>query len=159
MPSNQTSNYQLSQWSKTDRVKMEDFNADNAKLDANLKAVDSRVDALSAGKAEASALAALTGRVAQLEQSRFYIGGYTGDGKATRTITLPWAPVFMIMFTDFDNYDTAAMFLTQTRNGYLIKDAVTYDTEYIPTLHGASLRFPNDNANRQGKPAWYIMFR
>ena len=32
----QTSNYQLSQWNKTDRILMENFNADNAKIDAAL---------------------------------------------------------------------------------------------------------------------------
>ena len=36
MPSNFTENYQLSQWVKSDQVKMEDFNADNAKIDAVL---------------------------------------------------------------------------------------------------------------------------
>ncbi len=45
MPSNFTENYQLSQWSKGDRVKMEDFNADNAKLDAAVKEADQRLDA------------------------------------------------------------------------------------------------------------------
>ena len=34
----QTSNYQLNQWDKTDRIQMEDFNADNAKIDAALAA-------------------------------------------------------------------------------------------------------------------------
>ena len=38
MPSNQTPNYQLSQWERDDRVLMEDFNADNAKIDTALKA-------------------------------------------------------------------------------------------------------------------------
>ena len=33
-----TTNYQLNQWAKPDRVMMDDFNADNAKLDAALKA-------------------------------------------------------------------------------------------------------------------------
>jgi hypothetical protein len=47
MPSSQTPNYNLNQWSKDDRVLMEDFNADNAKIDAAIKAVDGRVDALS----------------------------------------------------------------------------------------------------------------
>ncbi len=37
MPSNQTPNYSLSQWLRDDRVLMEDFNADNAKIDAALK--------------------------------------------------------------------------------------------------------------------------
>ena len=38
MPSNQTPNYQLSQWERDDKIQMEDFNADNAKIDAALKA-------------------------------------------------------------------------------------------------------------------------
>ena len=38
MPTNQTSNYQLSQWERSDKIQMEDFNADNAKIDAALKA-------------------------------------------------------------------------------------------------------------------------
>ena len=32
----ETSNYKLSQWEKTDRIEMEDFNADNSKVDAAL---------------------------------------------------------------------------------------------------------------------------
>lgn len=39
MPSSQTPNYNLNQWSKDDRVLMEDFNADNAKIDAALGAL------------------------------------------------------------------------------------------------------------------------
>ena len=37
MPSNQTPNYALNQWERDDRVLMDDFNADNAKIDAALK--------------------------------------------------------------------------------------------------------------------------
>lgn len=33
---NKTPNYQLNQWDKSDRIRMEDFNADNAKLEAAL---------------------------------------------------------------------------------------------------------------------------
>ena len=33
-----TTNYQLNQWEKSDRVMMDDFNADNQKIDAALKA-------------------------------------------------------------------------------------------------------------------------
>ena len=32
-----TTNYQLNQWVKSDRIQMEDFNSDNAKIDAALK--------------------------------------------------------------------------------------------------------------------------
>ena len=38
MPTNHTPNYQLSQWERDDRILMEDFNADNAKIDAAIKA-------------------------------------------------------------------------------------------------------------------------
>ena len=38
MSSNHTANYSLSQWERTDKVLMEDFNADNAKIDAALRA-------------------------------------------------------------------------------------------------------------------------
>jgi hypothetical protein len=34
-----TSNYQLNQWEKTDRIQMEDFNSDNTKIDAALKSL------------------------------------------------------------------------------------------------------------------------
>ena len=36
---NKTPNYQLNQWDKNDRIQMEDFNADNTKLDSALKAL------------------------------------------------------------------------------------------------------------------------
>lgn len=36
---NQTSNFGLSQWEKDDRIQMEDFNADNTKIDAALQAL------------------------------------------------------------------------------------------------------------------------
>ena len=47
-----TPRYQLSQWEKTDRILMEDFNADNANLEAALTALNTEVGK----KAEASAL-------------------------------------------------------------------------------------------------------
>ena len=59
MPTNHTENYQLSQWERSDRILMEDFNADNAKIDAALKAgADARTTLAGqvAKKAEKSAL-------------------------------------------------------------------------------------------------------
>ena len=41
---NQTTNYQLSQWDASDRILREDFNADNAKLDAVLAGKLGRVE-------------------------------------------------------------------------------------------------------------------
>ena len=55
MASNQTERYGLSQWEKSDKVLMEDFNADNAKLDAALAAQAEAME----DKADVTALEAL----------------------------------------------------------------------------------------------------
>ena len=50
---NQTTNYKLSQWEATDRIQMEDFNSDNAKLDTALAAeTAARIAADSTEKSE-----------------------------------------------------------------------------------------------------------
>ena len=75
---NHTTNYQLSQWAKSDQVKMEDFNADNLKIDGALKA-------------EADARAAAVQAVADTVP-KIAAGTYTGDGAATRVIELGFTP-------------------------------------------------------------------
>ena len=65
-----TTNFNLSQWSKSDRIQMADFNADNAKIDA--------------------ALAALSGC-----NCRCYSTTYTGDGAFSRTFIFPGKPMFL----------------------------------------------------------------
>ena len=72
----QTGAYQLNQWELTDRIRMEDFNSDNTKVDAALAA-------LRDGKAEASALNTLSGRVdAKAEQSALNALSSRVDAKA-----------------------------------------------------------------------------
>lgn len=46
----QTGNYQLNQWEKFDRIMMEDFNADNAKIDAAISSEANRVADLPHGE-------------------------------------------------------------------------------------------------------------
>lgn len=58
-----TTNYQLNQWEPTDPIRREDFNADNAAIDAALTAVP-----------------------------KIVTGTYTGDGTADRTIELGFTP-------------------------------------------------------------------
>ena len=88
MPSNQTPNYKLSQWEKSDRIQMEDFNADNAKIDAALKA-------------EANAHTALAAQVAKLGNCRIWTGSYTGNGicglNKFTTFTFPKKPLFAVI--------------------------------------------------------------
>ena len=75
-----TTNYQLNQWAKSDRVMMDDFNADNTKIDAALKA---NADTAAA----ASAAVALCGNCA------IYQTTYTGGDMTTPTITCPGKPM------------------------------------------------------------------
>lgn len=72
-----TENYQLNQWDKTDRIQMEDFNADNAKIDAAIKEAKDAA-------AVAAALATST--------SKLHFGTYTGNGAESRTISLGFTP-------------------------------------------------------------------
>ena len=93
---NQTTHYQLNQWEAADRILMADFNADNAKLDAALKAqsdaitakaAQSTVTALTqtvAGKAEASALTAETAARQAADEALAEKAGY----QAIKTVTL-----------------------------------------------------------------------
>ena len=99
MPSNFTANYNLSQWERSDQVKMEDFNADNAKIDGAL-----------AGKAEQSALNALSqtvsGHTATLNKKgncQIYFSTYTGTGSygqsGPTSYTFPGKPLFVMVGT------------------------------------------------------------
>ena len=101
---NKTANYQLNQWVKSDRVLMDDFNADNAKIDAAIKAVNAKAD----GKAAQSALDALaatvSGHTATLEQKgncRIAVGTYTGNGRfgqgTSRAVTVPFQPKLVVV--------------------------------------------------------------
>ena len=96
MPSNQTQNYQLSQWVKSDQVKMEDFNADNAKIDG---ALAEHTAVLAEHAAELAAHAAtLTGKGnCQIDVFTYKGTGTCGDSGDTR-ITFAARPAFFIIF-------------------------------------------------------------
>lgn len=85
---NKTANFQLTQWEKTDRIMMEDFNRDNAAIDAALKS--------NADKA-AAALAA----VASCGNCKIATGTYTGNGFYGKdhltSLTFPFEPKLVII--------------------------------------------------------------
>lgn len=95
MPSNFTEHYQLSQWEPEDAVRRADFNEDNAKIDAAIKA---QADALAA---EAFTREALAGQVAKLGDCLIHTTGYSGNGSGTssaaRTLTFPSKPYMVII--------------------------------------------------------------
>ena len=80
-----TTNYQLNQWAKPDRVMMDDFNADNAKIDAALKA---NADAI----AETAAACG---------NCRIVYGSYVGNGQYgssnPKTLTFDGTPLFVAL--------------------------------------------------------------
>ena len=47
---NKTANFQLTQWEKTDRILMEEFNSDNEKIDTALKSSADKAAALQTGR-------------------------------------------------------------------------------------------------------------
>ena len=80
---NKTPNYSLSQWSRDDRVLMEDFNADNAKLDAAL----------------AVHAAALAGKGNCRVETSSYIGRTSQDRlDLSRTFTFSKRPALALIF-------------------------------------------------------------
>ena len=58
-----TANYDLCQWEPTDQVQRTDFNADNAKIDAALSALES-------GKVSTASLNSAVSRISALEANR-----------------------------------------------------------------------------------------
>lgn len=83
-----TSNYQLNQWDASDRVLREDFNSDNAKIDAALGDHEGRV-------------AALESAAAHFGNCLFYTASYTGNGSTTtgQTHTFPKKPMVVMITT------------------------------------------------------------
>ena len=115
MASNYTSNYGLCQWEPGDKVLRTEFNGDNAKIDAAVKAVDSRVTSVANSKASTSALNSLKTAVDALSQTVgqhtsaltkagtcvFYTTSYTGNGKYgsanPTTLTFPHKPMVVLV--------------------------------------------------------------
>ncbi|MFR0770564.1 MAG: hypothetical protein ACLSHO_14085 [Dysosmobacter sp.] len=85
---NKTANFQLTQWEKTDRIMMEDFNRDNAAIDAALKS-------------NADGVAALQTALASCGNCKIVYGTYTGTGKYGREnpnkLTFNGDPLFVII--------------------------------------------------------------
>ena len=72
-----TQNYQLSRWEKDDRIMMEDFNADNARIDAAIAAKADAEDVTALGETVAAVAAALG---AAGKNTRITWGSYNGTG-------------------------------------------------------------------------------
>ena len=95
---NKTANFQLTQWEKTDRIMMEEFNSDNEKIDTALKA-------------SADGVAALQTALASCGNCKIVYGTYTGNGKSgsanPNKLTFDGKPVLVIVQAQRNttNYD------------------------------------------------------
>ena len=91
---NKTENYQLSQWELADRIQMEDFNGDNAKIDAALAGL-------------AATVAAQAAQLAKCGNCQLYFTTYTGTGtygfNNPCSLTFPKLPyLFLVNAPDGD---------------------------------------------------------
>ena len=130
MASNYTEHYDLCQWEATDAVQRVEFNADNAKVDAALKALSDQVvqkanqsavnTVISAvnQKADAATVNSLSSllnsEIAQRQEEdsslqstlilkgncQIYYGTYVGDGQDTRTLTFSGTPLLVLIQRD-----------------------------------------------------------
>ena len=78
---NRTTNYKLCQWEAEDKVRRTDFNEDNAKIDAAIKAVANRVTVTES-----------------FDSNHTVFGSFEGDETKNRKIPLPWPPKLVILF-------------------------------------------------------------
>ena len=94
-----TTNYQLPQWVKSDRIMMDDFNDANSKIDTALKS-------------QADALNSLETNMASLGNCQLYYTTYTGTGtygsSHPTTLTFPGYPALVVLFSGDSGYMIAA---------------------------------------------------
>ena len=114
----ETSNYQLNQWEKTDRIQMEDFNADNLKTDQALAKQRDELVALTAA-------VALCGNCG-IEQFSYVGKGTTGSANPTR-LTFSKPPVVF-----FVRGRRALGLGSKSCSGITV-------TVYDPVIHGAAI--------------------
>ena len=131
---NQTSNYGLNQWEEQDRILREDFNADNAKIEAALQA------------ATETALA-----------EHVTVGSYTGNGAKGRVISLPFTPKAVILL-GYVNSDLSMAVITENADRYMATPACG-SGNFRVVEHGFKLNSSYSWHNESGKTERYIAFR
>lgn len=100
-----TSQYQLNQWARTDRIQMEDFNTDNLKIEQALAAL---ADSLT-GKADSAAVSALQTALANVSPVVKLLSATLGSTAANWNI-----PVGTL---DFDQYTAFLIYPSFQTNG------------------------------------------
>ena len=119
----QTANYHLSQWKGEDRILAEDFNADNAKVDAALKAeAEVRRTADEAEtRARTAAVSSLSAALGKRGNCKIWTTSYQGTGTAgpsvPTSLTFPQKPVVAAIADG-----NGALYWLLPRDGWMIYD-------------------------------------
>ena len=150
MSTNHTTNYALNQWEGTDKVLRAEFNADNAKIDAALKA---NADAIAA---EAAAREALAGTVALKGNCRIVYGTYTGMGAAAPTVlTFDGKPLAVFIMSQTHSSNNWIAFLPMIRGAQwtaaLSRCAVAWSDNAV------SWSCPNDPQSQFASGVYYYI--
>ena len=131
---NKTANFQLTQWEKTDRIMMEDFNRDNAAIDAALKS-------------NADKAAALQTALAGAGKCRIAVTGYTGKGKYgienSNQLTFQYPPLAVFIFGE----DVGLM--SRGKRLYVVRSGSTASAEATWAAVGKSVRWHSGHATAQ----------
>lgn len=98
----QTSNYQLNQWDKTDHILMEDFNPDNAKLEQVLAGM-------------AGAQSEMQTALVKCGNCKIVYGSYTGNGtygsENHSGLTFDLMPIYVVVIPSFAINNKSAVIL------------------------------------------------
>lgn len=124
-----TEHYQLSQFESDDRIMKEDFNDNNAKIDA------------------AIAAAADSGL-------KVMLGTWTGDGNNSRTITLPVTPQLLILMGKSGSIGMTGICLQDC--GRFISEYGSDDSANYFRLVGNTIRFTSIFFNNQNDTVHYF---
>ena len=140
---NRTTNYKLCQWERSDKVLMEDFNEDNAKLDGAIKAeADARTAAVTAERtAREAAVRMLNTAIAG--GVKLKAGVYAGTGTDEWTIHAGFPPKALII----QDTDVIAFMAYGATRGHAIKDGTPYSYDLTWTETGVDLSSVGNSYN------------
>lgn len=149
MSSNSTANYGLCQWEENDAVRRIDFNEDNAKIDAALKAA---ADARAAeASARAAAVAALNAAVARRGNCQIQTSAYTGDGSTTKELSFGAVPKLVIII----GLQAVAFFTENSNVSFYISSNGAAAANLRVTWSGSKISFTgNDYTAAMNRPGY-----
>ena len=167
-----TQNYQLSLWAKDDRIMMEDFNADNEKIDAALKAnadataTGLRAETAARGEADAALQAALTAAVGTTGYNcRMIAGSYTGTGRSgsgnPTVIVTGFRPLVLVLTSKNGTFvrirHTDATFADHDFSGGNVTNQMTWGADRISWYNTVSSSANERQANESGVTYYYLV--